>query len=321
MAGPVSDTYKLQYSRLVLLAVQQRKSRFEMGFTYAPDLQGRQKMVLDLVEPTTAIVNGIRGGDTPNIDANHEPVWVQPTQLEWGKLIEKEDYIKALTDYESPYVQGGAAAIVRARDLVFATAILGSRIIGLDGTTVQPWSNTFVSQSGANANRYVPNTVGSADGATATGMNTRKLQRAKRIFRQQYVEVDYEELWAAINAQGMEELYNDILTINTDYKKMAVLDTDTRTVNRVAGVDIVSYENITGPAVTGDAGADYLGTVWCKSGMYYGDFDPLASYADPSPGKKFRIQCYLENWFGATRSEDAKVVQIGNAQAPAGING
>lgn len=318
MAGPVSDTYKLQYSRLVLNAVQQRKSRFEMGFSYAPDLQGRQKMILDLVEPTTAIVGGIRGGDTPNIDANHEPVWVQPLQIEWGKQIEKEDYIKALTDYESPYVQGGAMAIVRGRDVVFASAILGNRIIGLDGTTVQAWGNTFIAQNGAQANRYVANSVGSDDGATAVGMNVRKINRGKRIFEQQYVELDYEEIWGVLNAQGIEELYNDIVTINTDFKKMAVLDDQTKTVKRVAGVNFVSYENM--PAIVGD-NADYQGALWVKSGMWYGDFDPLTTYVEPNPAKKYRLHPYMENWWGSTRSEDAKVVQLINAQNPAGING
>lgn len=316
MSGPVSDTYKLAYSRLVMLAVQQKKSRFEEGFTYSPDLQGRQKMILDLIEPTTAIVNGVRGGDTPNIEANHEPVWVQPNQIEWGKLIEKEDYIKALTDYESPYVQNGGAAITRGRDLVFATALLGNRIIGLDGTTVQAWQNTYVNQNAQNISRAVANTVGSADGATPTGMNVRKLNRGKRIFKAQYVEIDYEDLWCVVNAQGDEELFNDIITINTDFKKMAVLDEQSRTVHRVAATDIVTYEAI--PDIDAN---DFAGVMWCKTGMYYGDFDPLKSYADPHPGKKFRVQTYIENWWGATRSEDAKVVQIANFKNPAGING
>jgi Phage capsid protein len=318
MAGPVSDTYKLQYSRLVKLAVQQEDSIFMQAFTYAPDLQGRQKMILDLIEPTTAIVNGVRGGDTPNIDANHEPVWVQPVQIEWGKQIEKEDYIKALTDYESPYVQNGAAAIVRGRDLVFATALGGNRIIGLDGTTVQAFQTAFNLQNGNQGSRAVVNTVGSADGNTAVGMNTRKLQRGKRIYREQYVRLQYEELWWCGNAQGMEELYNDILTINTDYRKMAVLDDDTKEVNRVAGVSCLSYEDL--PALPDDA-VDYASWMWVKSGMYYGDFDPLTTNVEPNPAKKYRLHPYMENWFGATRSEDARLLSIANAEAPVGVNG
>jgi hypothetical protein len=307
--GPYTDTYKLTYQRLVELAVQQRKSRFEAGFTFHADLRGRQAQVLDLVEPTTAIVNGVRGGDSPNIEQNHQPVWIQPLQIEWGKLIEKEDWIKALTDYESAYVQSGAAAIVRGRDAVFAASLLGNRIVGLDGATSQAYTSPDTT---------VSNVVGSSDGATPAGMNVRKLQRAKRLLRQRYVEVDYEELWCAMNGQQMEELFNDILTINTDEAKMAYIDKDTRMVQRVAGVNIVSFESI--PLITGDA-VDYTAVLWCKSGMHYADFDPLSTYAEPNPAKKFRVQCYTENWFGATRSEDAKVVQIATAQAPAGPNG
>jgi Phage capsid protein len=314
MAGPVSDTYKLAYSRLVMLAVQQLQSRFESFMTYHADLKGRQMQILDLVEPTTAIVDGVRGGSTPNIEQNHEPVWVKPRQIEWGKLIEKEDYIKALTDYESPYVQSGAAAIIRGRDLVFATQLFGNRIIGLDGTTTAALTVT---------GRYVADTVGSADGLTRAGMNTRKMNRAIRLLRAQYVELQYEQLCGLFNAQGSEELYNDILTINTDYRKMAVLDEATRTVLRVGAVEFMTYESL--PDVTVAQGAadanDYGSMIFCKSGMHYGDFDPLQTTVEPNPSLKYRLHPYMENWWGATRSEDAKFVLVANYKTPAGPNG
>ncbi len=313
MAGPVTDTFKLTYQRLVELAVQQKKSRFEMGFTYHADLRGRQAQILDLVIPTTAIIDGPRGGDTPNIDQNHEPVWVQPHQIEWGKLIEKEDYIKALTDYESPYVQSGAAAIVRGRDAIFAAALLGNRIIGLDGTTSAAYNPPATSRG-----TVVPDTVGSPDGNTPCGMNVRKLNRGMALLRGRYVEVDYEELWWVGNAQQMEELYNDIITINTDYAKMAVLDDTAKTVQRIGRFNCTTYEAIPNlPALPND----YISVMWCKSGMHYGDFSPLETRAEPNPTKKYRIHPYMENWFGATRSEDAKVVQISTAINPAGPNG
>ena len=321
--GPVSDTFKLAYQRYVELAVQQKKSRFEMGFSYKPDLRGRAIQILDLVEPTTAIVNGVRGGDTPNIATNHQPVWIQPIQIEWGTLIEPEDEIKAFTDYESPYIQNAAAALVRARDNVFANALSGPRLVGVDSAT----SANYAVPETTVTNGIVLNTVGSIDGATPSGMNIRKLQRAKRILKQRYVETDYEELWWCGNAQQMEELFNDIITINTDERKMAYLDEDKRTVQRVAGVNCVSYESLPLPAtVTGIANfagdtTDYLSMFWCKSGMHYGDFYPLTTTADRNPQKKYRINPYLENWFGATRSEDAKMVLIATAINPAGPNG
>ncbi|EKS26517.1 phage capsid protein [Afipia felis] len=296
--GPVTDAHKIEYSRNVQLAVQQKKSRFEQGFTYHGDWKGREMIFEELIGPTSAIIDGNRGGDTPNIDANIEPVGVVPRQIEWGKLIEKEDAIKALTDYQSPFVQNGAAAIVRGRDQIFANAIFANRLIGQDGATSQAWDST---------NKVVAQTVGSADGNTDTGMNLRKVQRGKRLLRAQYVDLDMEDLWGVLNAQEMEELYNDLLTINTDTAKMAFVDHDLRLVHNVAGVNFVQFE--------GKADYDsthYASAMWCKSGMHYGDFSPLHTSAEPNPAKKYRLHPYIENWFGASRSEDAKVIKLIN---------
>lgn len=294
--GPITDAHKIEYGRNVNLAVQQRKSRFEMGFTYHSDWRGKKMIFEELIAPTQAIIDGNRGGDTPNIDANIEPVGVVPHQIEWGKLIEKEDAIKALTDYQSPFVQNGAAAIVRGRDTVFAASIFGNRIIGEDGGSTSGWDST---------NRIVVNTVGSSDSLTAKGMNLRKIQRGKRLLRAQYIDLDMEELWGVLNAQGHEELYNDLLTINNDTAKMAYVDHDKKMVHNVAGVNFVSYEGMT------DYDANnFTGAIWCKSGMHYGDFSPLETRADPNPAKKYRLHPYMENWWGAARSEDAKVVKL-----------
>lgn len=296
--GPVTDAHKIEYGRNVQLAVQQKKSRFEQGFTYHGDWKGREMIFVELIGPTSAIIDGNRGGDTPNIDANLEPVGVVPHQIEWGKLIEKEDAIKALTDYQSPFVQNGAAAIVRGRDQVFASSLFANRLIGQDGATQQAWDST---------GKVVAKEVGSSDGNTDTGMNLRKVQRAKRLFRAQYVDLDMEQLWGVLNAQEMEELYNDLLTINTDTAKMAFVDHDLRLVHNVAGVNFVSFE--------GKADYDsthFASAIWCKSGMHYGDFSPLETRAEPNPAKKYRTHPYMENWWGASRSEDAKVVKIIN---------
>lgn len=311
-SGPVSDTYKLAYQMNVTLAVQQISSRFMPGFTYHADLKGRQMQMLDLILPHAAIIDGPRGGDTPNVEQIHEPVWVRPRQVEDGKLIEKEDYIKALTDYQSPYVQGMAAAVVRARDQIFAAALTGARIIGLDGATT---SNYTAPATAAYAGT-VAATVGSADGATDTGMNVRKLNRVDAIWRSLYVDnLDGDERWVAVNAVGMAQLFNDIVTINTDFRKMAELDTQTRTVQRVAGFNITSFEGIADTDAT-----HYTAVAWLKSGMHYGDFSPLVTDVAPNPAKKYRPHIYLENWFGATRSEDARVIKISNFKNMTGPN-
>lgn len=303
--GPiVENVHKLTYQRNVMLAVQQKTSRFEMGFTYQSGLKGRKAQLIELIGATEAIIDGNRGGDTPNIDANLEPVWCVPHQIEWGKLIEKEDAIKALTDYQSPFVQNGAAAIVRGRDSVFASAIFANRLIGEDGTTSQAWDTT---------NKVVAVDVGKPSGFTTAGMNLRKIQRAKRYLRALHVDLDQEELWGSLNAQEMEELIEDIVANATiPAAKRAEYDRDKGIVYSVAGVNFVHYESM--PDYDSNT---YTSAIWCKSGMYYGDFSPLDIRAEPNPAKKYRIHPYMENWWGASRTEDQKVIKILNAKVPA----
>lgn len=294
--GPVTDEHKLTYKSNIELAVQQKKSKFEQGFTYQDGLKGRSAQIIDLIGETNAILDGARGGDTPNIDNQTEPVWCAPRQIEWGKLIEKEDAIKALTDYQSPFVQAGAAAIVRGRDTVFATSIFADRKIGQDGSSTSSYDTTA---------KVVAVDVGAL---AATGMNLAKIQRGKRYLRAFYVDLDSEDLWGVLNAQSMEELYNDIIAASTTPQgKTAVLDSDKKMVHSVSGVSFVHYEGM-----TDYDGSTYTSAIWAKSGMHYGDFDPLQSSAEPNPAKKYRIHPYLENWFGATRSEDKKVIKVLN---------
>lgn len=289
--GPVTDEHKLTYKENMALVVQQKTSRFEQAFTFHADLKGRQAQLIDLIGTTTAIVDGNRGGDTPNIDNNTEPVWVVPHQIEWGKLIEKEDAIKALTDFQSPFVQSGGAAIVRGRDTVFATALFADRKIGQDGGSTSSYDTTA---------KVVAANVG------GTGMLLAKIQRAKRYLRAFQVDLDMEDLWGVLNAQQMEELYNDIIAASsTPQGKMAVLDADKKSVHNVAGVSFANYESM-----TDYDGSTYTAAIWCKSGMHYGDFAPLDTRAEPNPAKKYRIHCYAENWWGSTRSEDKKVIKV-----------
>jgi hypothetical protein len=295
--GPVTDAHKLTYQRNVELAVQQINSRFEDAFTFHPELAGRIANILELIGSTSAIIDGVRGGDTPNIDNQLEPVWVVPHQVEWGKLIEKEDAIKALTDYQSPFVQSGAAAVRRDTDrYIYAPSIFGNRKIGQDGNTTSPWDST---------NHVVTIGIGSADDLTATGMNVKKFIRAVRLLQQGQVDIDTEDLWATLNAQGIEELYRDITYVNTDYRSKSVLEG--RQVREIMDIKIIPYEYMADFDTT-----TYTAAVWCKSGMHYGTFDSIKTKAEPNPAKKYRIHPYMEQWVGASRSEDAKVIKILN---------
>ena len=298
--GPITDAHKLTYQQNVMLAVQQIRSKLEPGFTFHPGLKGRIANMLELIGSTTAVLDLPRKADTPDIDNQVEPVWCSPRQMVWGKIIEKEDAIKALTDYQSPFVQAGAAAIQRAFDTILRDSVFGSRKIGQDGTTVQAYDNT---------GKLVTVGIGSADDVTATGMNVKKILRARRLLQAQQVDIGNERMFLATNAQGIEELFRDLTYISADYRNKKVLDEP----ENLPILNVTVLPPIDGSAAFADFdGTTFRAALWCQSGMHYGDFDPLRTDVPLNPAKLNRPHPQMERWVGATRSEDAKVIEIRN---------
>lgn len=297
--GPITDAHKLTYQNNVMLAVQQKRSRLDMGFSYQSGLSGRQSTMVELIGSASAVVDLGRKADTPDIDNSIEPVWITPRQLAWGKLIEKEDAIKALTDYQGPFTQAGAAAMVRGKDTILSAAMFGSRKIGADGTTVSAWNGSTVTVGiGASA----------TDDTTATGMNVRKLLRGRRLMQAGQVITGDEELFFSGNAQQTEELFRDLTYISHDYRNGKPLDSPDEP-QRILNITIMPPND--GSAAFADYdGSTYTAALFCKSGMYWGEFDPLSVNVPLRPDKMMRPHPQMEQWLGAARSEDIKVVKI-----------
>lgn len=295
--GPITDTHKLTYQMNMELALQQVKSKLDPAFTYRTGLSGRIAQMIELYGSTTAVKNLGRAADTPNIDSSVEPVWVQPTQLAWGRLMEKEDVIKAVMDPQSAFIKAGAAAMVRGKDEVLRDSVFAARRIGQDGGTTSSWNGDTVAVG-----------IGSSDDATATGFNVKKLIRGVRYLQTRQVDIDTEQLFATTNAQGMEELYRDITFINTDYRSKSVLEG--KQVREIMGITIIPADG--SAAQANYDGSTYTGALWCKSGMLWGEFSALTSDIPLRADKMNRPHPQSEHWIGATRTEDYKVVKILN---------
>lgn len=59
-------------------------------------------------------------------------------------------------------------------------------------------------------------------------------------------------------------------------------------------------------------GSTDTAALWCKSGMLWGEFSPLRTDIPLRADKMNRPHPQAEQWLGATRTEDYKVVKILN---------
>lgn len=292
--GPVTDVHRIMYRDNVMQALQERRRQFDDYFTYFDNLSGKQVMVLDLIGQSEARQDAPEGGDTPDIDSNHEPVWCRPIRIDWGKIIKKEDQIKALTDFKSEYVQTGANAFIRKHNGILAGALFGPRLIGNEVPVSTPW-----------AGRTVPVDLGTT--GTPNGMSVKKILNGLRLMENDEVILEEEDLALGLDPLEVEQLWNDLTFVSKDYRKEAQLDDMSKRVISIFGIPVVSTKRI----------ADYDGTtstaaLWAKSGVGWGPFMPMDIKSKENPAKQYREHPYIEGWEGATRTEDFKVVKILN---------
>jgi hypothetical protein len=291
--GPVTDTHRLTYYENFQLALQEKKAQFDDAFMYTSSVTGKQVQVVDLIGTTTARLDAPEGGDTPDIDQQHEPVWMRPRRIDWGKIIKEEDRIKALTDFKSPYVQSGVNAITRQKNVLLAGGLFGPRLIGNEVPVSTPW-----------AGRTVAEDVG---GTGATGMNVKKILRGINYMETDEIVIEEEQLFLVLDPQEIEDLYSDLTFISKDYREKAQLDDINRRVTAIFGIPIIPSKRLT----NSDSDTS-VAALFARSGMWWGPAMPLRVQSQPNPSKQYREHPYAEMWLAVTRSEDAKVVKILN---------
>lgn len=290
MAGPVTDAHRIVYKENVRLALQEAKDIFSDSFSYIGNVSGKQTQVVDLIGKIEARVDAPEGGDTPDLEGTVEPVWVRPRRIDWGKIIRKEDQIKALTDFKSEYVQAGVNGVIRQKNIILAGSLFGARLIGNEVPVASAW-----------AGRTVAVDFGST--GTPNRMSVAKILHGLYYMELDDIDPEMERLTLALNPQENEELYSDITFTSKDYRDRAVMEN--KRVKEFLGIPILSSKRLT------DYDANtFTAALYAQSGVWWGPATPLEVTSEQNPAKQYREHPYIEQWLAATRSEDAKVVKI-----------
>lgn len=294
MSFNVSTHFVQQYTTNIQLLLQQKGSKLRDAVMSASYV-GKAAKAVEQIGAVNPVKNQSRHSDTPLISTPADARWVFPSDYDWADLIDDQDKLRMLIDPTSSYVQNGVYALGRAQDQEILEAFFGTAKTGENGST----STSFLS-----AQQVAVGTGSSA----ATGLNIAKLRAAKKILMANNVDIENDPLYVAITAADHDALLNEAQVISMDYNAKPVL-VDGRV------TEFMGFQFIHTELIPVDADGYKRIPVWAKSGMHLGMWNDIKTSVDRRADKRNSYQVYVTGTYGATRTEEKKVVEIKNYYA------
>ena len=285
MSFQVSTAFVQQYTTNVGLLLQQRGSKLRDAVTVG-SYTGKAAKAVEQIGEVTAQARTSRHADTPLISTPHDARWVFPSDYEWADMIDDQDKLRMLIDPTSPYAMNGAYALGRAMDDLIISAALGTAMTGENGST---------STSFATATQQIA--VG------GTGLTVAKLRQARRILMTNEVDVMVDPLYIAVTAVQLDELLGTTEVASSDYNTVKTLVSGE--IDTFLGFKFIQCERL-----GTDGSGDRRCIAWAKSGMHLGMWNDITTKISERADKSYATQVYVKGTFGATRTEEKKVVEI-----------
>ena len=289
MSFNVTTHFVQQYTTNVQLLLQQKGSKLRDAVSVG-SYTGKAAKAIEQVGSVEAQKRTVRHGDTPLISTPADARWVFPVDYEWADLIDDQDKLRMLIDPQSSYAQNGAYALGRAMDDEIIASFFGTSKTGENGST-----NTSFP-----AGQQVAVTVGSTGN---TGLNIAKLREAKRVLMANEVDIDNDPLFCVISAQQHDDLLNEAQAISLDYNTRPVL-VDGK-ITAFMGFNFIHSERL-----DVDGSSYRRVAAFAKSGMHLGMWNDISTMISERADKGYATQVYVKGTFGATRTEEKKVVEI-----------
>lgn len=295
MSANSPSLYAQQYATNIQLLLQQKDARLKM-FVMNGSHIGEQASPVDQIEKIAMQSPAGRFADIGRVDAVVDRRWVTPNDYDLPQLLDSFDQARLLTDPKSSYVANAVAAANRQMDQEVINAFFAAAKTGKTGSS----STSFLS-----ANQVAVTTGASA----ATGLNVKKLREAIKILMAYNVDLNSEQVYAAITAKQHDDLLAEATVISMDFNSKPVL-VDGK-ITRFMGINFIHTE------LLGVDGSSYRRIpVWVKSGMHLGQWGSL--YTDVDQRKDLSghpWQAYLKMTIGATRLDEEKVIEIKCSEA------
>jgi len=287
MATP-DTAFVQQYQDAITMLAQQMNTRLRERVMVDTNFKSEKKFYEqyasdDLVELST------RYQDTPIQLPDHRRRMVTPRYFVGNTLEDPTDAKQMLIDPKSTYMQAKQAAAGRKIDDLIVTTLGGNAFTGKTGSTSQALGSA----------QQIAVTVGG--GGSDVGMNKAKVLNAKRLL--DAAEVEEEDRTMGITARQLEDMLNITEVASSDYNVVKALVQGE--LNTWCGFQWVRTQRF-----TTDGNSDRLCYAWQKKGLQLAISKEPEGKISERPDKNYAWQVYLRICLGATRLEEARVVEI-----------
>ncbi len=306
MSFLVTDAFVQQFTGNVAFLAQQPVSRLR-GRTIEDMITG-ESAYLEQVAPTAAVKITARHSDSPVMNTQHLRRRVAPYDYGWGDLVDNLDKVRLLIDPASTYARNAAMAMSRAQDDEIINAFFGTAYTGHSGSTALTWPNGN-SESTPTAPPGTQISVSSwayGNGSGTAGLTISKLIEA--MVALDAAEGDEnEERYLAIAAKQKGNL---LATTEATLKEYGVAKDDLAPLRDGKVATIVGFETIHSERLLTDSSGYRRVPAWRKSAMGLGIARDISGRMGERPDKRFSMYVYTDQAIGASRLEEAKLVEI-----------
>lgn len=284
MSTTITNAFVQQFDDTIRLLAQQKESRLMKAVTDRGTIVGESFTTNLLATVDELDADDTRHGDTVWSDIDHSTRIAYMADFFKAYPVDRADEAKLLANPQGAYAERLVQARNLRMDAIIYAAARGSSI-KKDGTSV-----------------VLPSAQKIAHGSA--GMTKGKLIQTKKIFRANEAdEHNDEELYIAYTADMMEDILADTTLTSADFMAAKMLQEGDIS-GKWLGFQWIPFERIS-PV----SSSTYYTIAWAKSGIQFGTGFVEAT-ANRRADKKNTMQVTMAASFGATRSEEKKVVEI-----------
>lgn len=281
-----------QYGANILLLSQQKMSRLRDCVLVETGVRGK-RLSRDQIGATQARKRTTRHGDTPLMQTPHARRWLTTFTYDWADLVDNIDKLKTIEDPTHVYAQNAAMAMGRAMDDEIIAAGFATAVTGEEAGSTQAFNA---------ANTIAVNSWAYGQGSGNSGLTISKLIEAKLKMDAAEIDPD-EERYIAVSGKQVANLLATTEATSKDYASVAALVEGK--IDRFMGFTFKRTERL-----LTDTNSYRRVMAWAKSGLCLGIVEDVISRIGERADKNYATQVYTEMDIGATRMEEAKVVEI-----------